>query len=306
MKIAYLILAHQNPRLLKRMIGTLSSRNCAFFIHIDKKTVIREFLQIEGENIFFTEERVPVYWGEFSLVQASLLLLRQALMSPEGYDYFVLLSGSDYPLRSGAYVERFIQERNGYEFMNLVKVPAPGKPISRINTLRYPSTKPIRRFLFRGLAKLGLGRRDYRRYLGSLEPYSGIQWWALSRSACRYLLDFIDANQQLQRFFENVFAADEAFLQTILGNSAFKSRIRRNFVYLDWPTGPHPAMINEEHIRLFEAEQKICVQDVYGEGEVLFARKFSDDRLDLVDRIDAMIRRKEATTLNSTAQVQLS
>ena len=35
------------------------------------------------------------------------------------------------------------------------------------------------------------------------------------------------------------------------------------------------------------------MQDEWGPGEMLFARKFSDDRWDLVDRIDRMIKRKE-------------
>ena len=52
-------------------------------------------------------------------------------------------------------------------------------------------------------------------------------------------------------------------------------------------------MINDQHIALFEAQDKVCVNDVYGSGELLFARKFSDDNPDLLQRIDDMIARKE-------------
>jgi hypothetical protein len=44
---------------------------------------------------------------------------------------------------------------------------------------------------------------------------------------------------------------------------------------------------------VFEQQEKVCVEDQFGSGEVLFARKFSDDRLDLLQRIDDMIDRKE-------------
>jgi core-2/I-Branching enzyme len=294
MKIAYLVFAYKNPQLLKRVIGMLSSEDCAFFIHIDQKSSIKEFSGIRGENIFFSEKRIPVYWAEFSGVQAILLLVRQAMEGPQDYDYFVLLSGSEYPLRSGRYIRTSLEENRGLEFINIVKMPAPGKPISRINTLRYPSDKPVRRFASRVLAKLGLAQRDYRKYLGSLEPYSGITWWALTRDACQYILEFVARNQHMAEYFQNVFAPEETFFHTILGNSAFRSRIHRNLCYEDWSVpGGHPAMINGKHVAFFEAQEKVCVNDVYGPGELLFARKFSDDSLDLLQRIDDMIERKE-------------
>jgi hypothetical protein len=294
MKIAYLVFAYKNPQLLKRVIRMLSSENCAFFIHIDQKSSIKEFSGISGKNIFFSEKRIPVYWAEFSGVQAILLLVRQAMEAEQHYDRFVLLSGSEYPLRSGRYIHTFLDENRGLEFINIVKMPAPGKPISRINTLRLQSNKPIRRFVVRLLAKLGLAQRDYKKYLGSLEPYSGITWWALTRDACQYILEFVARNQHVAEYFQNVFAPEETFFHTILGNSAFRLRIRRNLCYEDWSLGGgHPAMIGGKHIELFEAQEKVYVDDVYGPGELLFARKFSDESLDLLQRIDEMIERKE-------------
>ena len=296
MKIAYLVLTHNNPQLLKRAIGTLSSEDCAFFIHVDQKSRIEEFAGICGENVFFIEKRVAVYWGEFAEARAILLLLHQALEAPQDYDYFVLLSGSDYPLRGGKYIHAFLEENRGLEFMSLVKVPneAAGKPISRINTLRLPSNVPVRRFAVKALAKLGLAQRDYRKYLGSLEPYSGSEWWTLTRGACQYLSDFAERNQHVEKYFQATCAPVESFFQTIVGNSAFGHRIRRNLLYEDWSArSAHPAMMDDRHVEFFEAQEKICADDVYGSGEVLFARKFSDNRLDLLQRIDDMIRRKE-------------
>ncbi len=293
-RIAYLVFAYKNPQVLRRAIGTLSSEACAFFIHIDLKRSIDEFSCIRGENVLFSQKRVPVYWGEFSGIDAILLLIRQALQRSEHYDYFVLLSGSEYPLRSSEYIRTFLAENGGSEFMSLVKMPAPGKPISRISTLRIPSDKPLRRFAVRALAKLGLAQRDYKKYLGGLEPYAGNTWWALSREACEYILRFMESNQHVEKYFRNTFAPEESFFHTIMGNSPLRPRIRRNLVYEDWSVrGAHPGMITDAQVRLFEAQEKVCVEDMYGSGEVLLARKFSDDDLGLVERIDEMRRRKE-------------
>jgi hypothetical protein len=222
-------------------------------------------------------------------------LIRQAFNRPQDYDYFVLLSGSEYPLRSRLYIHDFLEANRGKEFMNIVKMPnkEAGKPISRIKTLRIQSNRPLYRFIVKALARLGLAQRDYRKYLGTLEPYSGNVWWALTRDACQYILEFVEHNQAVVNYFENTFAPEEMFFHTILGNSAFRSRIRRNLVYEDWSAGGgHPAMINEKHVAFFEAHKKVIINDIWGSAEMLFARKFSDDNLELVQRIDDMIKRK--------------
>lgn len=296
MRIAYLMVFHKDPQLLKRGIETLSSEDCRFFVHIDQKSDIRKFCTIERDNVSFCQRCIPVYWAEFSQVEATMLLLQQALACSAKYEYFVFLQGSTYPLRSGRYVQRFLEMNCGSEFMNLIKMPAPGYPLSKINTLRYPSDKPIRRFAARALAKVGLAQRDYRKYLPGLDAYSGHACWALSRDACRYIAQFVASNPHVEGYFRNTVVPDESFFHTILGNSPLVPRVRRNFVYADWSArlGPHPGMLDDEHISLFEAQEKVWVDDEWGCGEMLFARKFSDSRLDLVDRIDEMIRRKES------------
>jgi hypothetical protein len=296
MKTAYLFLVHNNRKLIRKTIERLSTPDCAFIIHVDAKANIDEFSSIRGNNIYFTEKRIPVFWGEFSLVEATLMLIRQALASSHHYDYLVLLSGSHYPIRSGTYINSFFEARRGTEFMTLVEMPneAAGKPLSRLTTLRFPVSRPVLRQTFRILAKLNLATRDYRKYFGNLKPYSGSQWWALSREACQYILDFHEHNHRLAEFFVNSFASDEAFFHTILGNSAFVSRMRRELTYLDW-TGQngHPLMLNDKHLSFFESKNEVCVEDHHGPGELLFARKFSDEDLGLLERIDAMIQAKD-------------
>ena len=295
MKIAYLMLVHSNPQLQKRAINMLSSEGAGFFIHVDAKSDIRQFSGIRGKNVMLIEPRIPVYWGEFSILNATMRLMRMALDCPEGYDYFVFLQGSDYPLRSGAYIEKFFAENHGSEFLNLVKMPAPGYPLSRLEAFRYPSTKPLLRSATLVLGKLGLARRDYRRHLVGLQAYGGDASWSLSRNACQYILEFLKQNPHVEAFFQNTFSApDEWFFHTILGNSSFLPRCRRSLCYRDYPPHlHHPALLNEDHVRFFESQERVSAGDEWGPGEMLFARKFSDHSLGVIDRIDEMIKRKE-------------
>lgn len=294
MKIAYLIFGYKNPKLMRRTIAHLSSENCAFFIHIDSKSNMHDFAAIRGENIFFTE-RIPVYWAEFSGVRAILILIRNALSDIQHFERLVLLSGSEYPLRSGEYIHSFFESNRKTEFINIVKMPnlEAGKPISRITTIRHPLRHPVRRFVFRTLAEAGLAQRNHRKHLRDLEPFGGNTWWALTREACEYILDFEQRYPHLTKYFEQVFSPEEYFIHTILGNSRFMAGQQRSLIYEDWSakTG-HPAMIKENHISFFEAQKKVWVNDVFGSGELLFARKFSDENLGLLERIDKMIECK--------------
>ena len=293
MKIAYLTAVHDNPGVLKRLIAALSCKDCGFFIHIDRKADIRQFSGITGDNIFLSEERIPVYHSGYTQVEATLLLLRDALSRTQDYDYFVLLGGTHYPLRSKEYIHRFFEKNRGTEFISIARMPsdALGMPLSKLNRIYFEEDEPVRRFLSRVLAKVGLAHRDYRKCLGVLEPYGGSNWWALTREACQYIIEFVQSNEGVPRFFRNTCCPDEMFFHTVLGNSPFRSRVQRNLTYLHWPAGQRPSFLNSAHLQQIELCDRPWLDDEWGSGEALFARKFSDDNLKLLDRIDAMIMR---------------
>jgi hypothetical protein len=302
MKIAHLILAHKNPRLIATTIKALSCGNSAFFVHIDKKSNLDEFLFLEAENVFFTEERIPVYWGEYSMVEAILILIEQALAASKKYEYCILLSGSDYPLRSKEYISRFLDQQRGTEFISLATIPNAdaGLSLSKINTIGIPSDQLGLRLLVKACAKLGLAQRDYRKHLPNLQPCGGSTWWALTRSACQYILDFRKDNKFICEYFAKTLTSDETFFHTILGNSSFRRNIRRGLMYEDWSNGPlHPAMLNSSHLDFFEAHQEVTIDDAFGPGELLFARKFSDQTLHFLDRLDDIIKAKDTRTPRS-------
>ena len=201
MKIAYLVLAHNNPKHLLRLINSLSSNSSYFFIHLDRKSINENFTFINDINLKIIEERISVYWGDFSQVEAILSLIGKSIAHENYFDYYVLLSGTDYPLRSVAYIENFFKCNFGEEFINIVQMPCNeiGKPISRLTTFKPRSGHLSSRIagIFRKImVRMGAlqTERDYKRYLNNLTPYGGSTWWALSRDACEYILEFVDNN----------------------------------------------------------------------------------------------------------------
>jgi hypothetical protein len=310
-KIAYLILAHSQPQHLRRLIRAVCMPRARAFVHIDAKSDIGQFAEVCGSGATLCSERVAVYWGEFSLVEATLALLRTAMWHEWEFDYFVLLSGADYPLCPAAYIEHFFARHAGREFINLVAMPSEraSKPLSRLTDYRVRSGNPWTlptRVARRTLQHLRLlpNQRDFHRAFGELKPYAGSQWWALSREACQHVLNFVERERAVVDFFRNTWFPDEMLFQTILGNSIFRRRVARNVTYTDWGQGgAHPGVLHDGHLARFAAPLGVLADDVYGRGEVLFARKFNDSDAPLLARVDAIIEQKRQVLLDAAGWV---
>jgi hypothetical protein len=297
MKIAYLILVHNNPRHFKKLIYTLATEDCAFFIHVDKKVELDDFF-INLKNVHYLRDRVNVSWGRYSIVDATVKLMREAVKYCDQFDYFILLSGVDYPLQSNQYITDFFSDHSGCEFMNIVQMPSKvaGKPISRLTGFYISVDDPVyKKLLFKLTTLLRKPiMRNYQSVFNELLPYGGSQWWALSMQACTYILDFIDKHRRFVDFHKNSANTCESFFQTILGNSPFSTKLIPSLTYTDWSAGgPHPAIIYSDHLSLFRSTDKVIVSNHYGTTEVLFARKFSDENIELLSEFDNMILSKE-------------
>lgn len=304
LKVAYLIAAHANPRHFGRLVRSLTSSDAGCFVHVDAKAPIDPFRREVDDRVVFCAERHRVYWGEFSQVQATLVMLTEALRDPRRFDYFVLLSGADYPIGPPEQINAFLAANQGCEFINTVPMPSTGasKSLDRLtrhkvlsgHLLTWPE-KALRRLVAR--TRFRLGERDVDRGLEGLPPYAGSSWWALTRGSCEHLIQFIHERPGFVRFFQNAWYPDEAFFQTIVANSPKRSAIRRNLTFTDWGAGgAHPAKIDERHVELFRRPHILVHDPVYGEGEVFFARKFDDDSGALLDPIDDAIERKRESS----------
>ncbi|MGX8882594.1 beta-1,6-N-acetylglucosaminyltransferase [Methylovorus sp. SPW-M1] len=291
MKIAYLILAHNTPHHLKRLIEALASDDAYFFIHLDAKSDMNKYSDIAHPHIQFTSHRTDVFWGDFSQVEATLSLIRDALQSPTRVDRLVLLSGADYPVRSREYIESHFAANPDKEFIEFVAMNTPGadKSTARLDEYRLrPKRNLVIRVIHRLLYTLRIFplHRDHTKHLQGLIPYAGSNWWALTMDACQYVLDYCKRNPGFVKFFQHTGCSDETFFHTILGNSRFKEKIERNFTYADWSAGKaSPEFISEKHLPFLTTDPKFSDNSIYGGGEIFFARKFRDDSAELVNKI---------------------
>ncbi|KEO75145.1 beta-1,6-N-acetylglucosaminyltransferase [Anditalea andensis] len=284
MKIAHLIIAHNAPHQLKRLVQSLQHKDVDIFISIDLKTDISPFLIFEEfDNVFFIKKRINVYWGDYSLVQSTLIGFEEILSSGRDYGFLNFISGSDYPLTSPDLFIEFLKKEPNTAFMEYYPIEDEWQEaIPRIRNYHLGYFRIKGMYTIQKLMNAVLPKR--------VMPYQMIavgrsQWFTLPMACVRYILDFLRQNPKVERYFKMVWGSDEIIFQTILYNSPFKSILKNdNLRYIDWTAGG----VSPKQLTMEDRD------DLQQSGK-FFARKFNMDLdaviLDVIDR-DMLIKKK--------------
>jgi len=317
MKIAYIISAYKYPEQLIRLVDRLNAEATSFFVHVDKKSDDRIYQQmVDGlssfPNVYFLK-RHRCYWGDFGHVNATLKGIQEIFKRDIAFDWLILLTGQDYPIKSNSQIERFLHENQGKSFMEYFPLPRsdsskglpkwPNGGFDRLNYWHFCLFDT--RFVFPGKRKLNTYYAHFvqptinvriisalwfsfvfwvpikRKFPQGFKPFGGSSYWCLSKECVEYIYNFIQQNPRFVSFFKYVDIPDEMFFQTIILNSPFKeSVINDTLKYEDWenPTPNLPSILFKNDFGKLQNSSK------------LFARKFDITRnADILDMIDQKI-----------------
>lgn len=228
MKHAYLILAHDNWDQLKNLVRLLDYKDNTIFIHIDKKAknynekVIEEACQLSD---IFHIQRKAVFWADYSLVDATIDLLKAAT-STEHFAYYHLLSGRDLPLRSQDQIHDYFDNKK-QEFIGF-QPQKTDYAVSRLSYYYLFLHNPLYQdcLFFRGLNRLSILSQKMiginRMKNLNMPVFAGWQWFSITDNLALYLLN---KNHEITKIFHHSLASDEMFVQTLAWNSPFKSMI---------------------------------------------------------------------------------
>jgi hypothetical protein len=278
-KICYLILAHNNFRHLDRLINALNGVDCAFYIHLDKKT-IQEYTP-QHKNVEIIPERIDINWGGFSMIRATLALMEYGMAYSSDADYYILISGVDYPVRSKEFLYQQLEKRK--EYIDIAPVPVLFKPLERYEYYYFDyDCRNLKHYHPKFLTEVLLKKLKIKRK-APFKVYAGTQWFALTRGCVQYILMTIGEDKRYIDFFRYTLVPDEAFFQTVIGNSPFLQNAAASLTYTDWEVAVPPATIEERHIDFLESH--IEFNDEYGRRFPYFARKFNDGSEKLLEEI---------------------
>ncbi|WP_432723607.1 hypothetical protein R0381_000927 [Jeongeupia wiesaeckerbachi] len=285
MRLAYLVLAHTAPAQLARLIGRLSAPDVHVYVHVDANTPADVFADMQAAAPAGTRfiARRPCRWGGFSLVAATLELMRAA--RADGCDWLVLLSGADYPIKSHADIVARLSQGDVAGYLDLrseagfdVRYRWQAWHPEALNGR--PAGRALQK-LQRGLRHLGLRRRPPPPLTA---VWAGSQWWCLRHDAVDAVLRFCDEYPKAVDFFRSTLVPDEMFIQTVLMRTPLADRLARDPLrHLVWTPGAwSPATLTEADLPALLA------------SDALFARKFATDGV-LTAQLDAALAARVTT-----------
>ncbi len=286
--IAAMIMCHKNLKQVQRLVQALSHPEVDIFIHIDSKCTENYLItRLDSGNIYFVKDRISGYLDDRSLIDITLSMITLAKSEEEKkskhYEYFMLFSGQDYPIRNisfivdslhDAYPTPFI-DCNGGGKSNPVIRSKFGKR-SFVLKLRFYAThklKWIPRFFIRAgiwmITKMlfALHLSDYYYFeKHNIELYCGSAWWILPD----IIIDFV-LNEMEQPYVDRLLKADtpeETFFQILSKRSPLKELVRvkdqkekqasKTWAYfhdVDKPMVKHPyTFTKNEYKKLIESD----------------------------------------------------
>ena len=300
--IGFLLLTHANEDQALRLAKTLTAvfGDPPIVCHHDFSQTYIETSRFPS-NVRFVRPHLNTRWGKISLVNAMLSALRE-LYESAAPDWFYLISGSDYPIKTRHAIERDLRN-NAYDvYMRLKKVDHREIPkCVSVDTGGFDSASYARlayqRYIGRSLP-IPSWRHPHRgpaamhvhllnpKVLSLFHPfdenyfcYSGDQWFAANSRAAKVLLS--PDTERVVKYFRDRFPPDEAVCPTILGNAGGLKISTESKHFIRWEQGHHPRLL-----------------DVGDMPEVMnsnahFARKFAEGAPAL-DRLDAHLGVEQA------------
>lgn len=302
MMIGFVLLSHQNPQQLARLVRTLNRLygDPPIACHHDTSQSPLDLRDFPG-NVSFVTPSVRTGWGKWSVVEATLAALR-LLYDKADPDWFALLSAADYPIASAEHVRAELAAsradalldyrdagadpetaaaRFGPRNPSLGHFEAPGnRDMLRSRYMGAELWLPIVRFAGAGGARLGRHTIHLpfdapgHPFAGDFRCFYGDHWFTASRTAAAALLAPTVRERKLQQHLRRRASADECYYQSVLCNRAELTIQRDSRRFAKWNGGgAHPATLTTGDL------------DEMLASKAHFARKFrhGDPVLDRID-----------------------
>ena len=277
MKHAYLIMAHNEPYILEKLLKLIDYPDNDIFLHIDKKAkdLKKEDITkwVSKSNLYFIP-RMDLRWGTNSLINCTLNLLELAV-NHKSYAYYHLISGVDLPLNTQKEMHKFFDKNMGKEFIHFYRHD--GIDERRLERVKYyhlfnknlRSKSKIKRFISNKLyyntlkieKLLKINRVKDKKYM------FGANWFSITDELANYI---ISKKKEIEKEYKHTSCCDELFIQTIVYNSNFYDKLylkkdddyKASMRCIDWERG-EPYTFREEDFKMLM------------DSKMFFARKFS-------------------------------
>ena len=265
MRKHYLLLAHDQPDHVLRLIERLAGRGTTFWVHLDARADIELWTAIrERRDVVMAAKRHRCVWGTWSMVEAQLALVRDCLASTKA-GYLIMLSGQSYPIKSSAHIDQYLEAHSDLVHMDLWALESrwPDNYRDRLDYFCIPMSedkgnlrllRPRQEMNAREL--IGWTRRlvkevglrqagEVLRIIGRPRPdvreriVGGSQWWAMPWDTAERMMEHHAKHPEVGDFLRWSQFPDESFFQSLLVDmdESLRARVAPTLTYVDWTEG---------------------------------------------------------------------
>jgi hypothetical protein len=245
-------------------------------------------------NVRLVQPHVDTKWGDFTCIEAAVRAIRLLYAGPQTPDWFVYLSGSDYPIKPAAKILADLQSSTfdaHIQHLPLVykKYPTWWQKICFKRTCSVRVTVPWI------TKKLKLTTRNYwisnplftmgrLPYSDHLKPFAGEAWFCANHRAAQTILDFYDTDRALAEHCRQILVPEETYFHTVLANAPGLKLSQNYFRYVDWAapgTSEEPLNFSEvpnDEANIGSNPKTLTMEDLpkISKSSAHFARKFGD------------------------------
>jgi len=272
-KHAYLIMAHTQPELLKKLLVRLDDVRNDIYLHIDSKAKdypLQEIAAVLKKSKCIFTERTDVKWGSYSQINCEMVLLKEAVKTE--HSYYHLLSGMDLPIKSQDEIHDFFEKHDGLEFVDEDLPQISESALSRVKyTHKFYGKAGSAKDILGALSAKGqklLGVDKTKKY-GDIIFQKGRNWFSITHGLAKLV---VEKEGWIKEVFGQSVCGDELFLQTVARNSEFAEKICNpntmrsvpDTRHIDWERGSN----NNPYV-FREADYEELMK-----SKALFARKF--------------------------------
>jgi len=284
-RIAYILLCHKDPDAIIRQARQLTAGGDCVAIHFDARARASDYSALRAAlagnaAVAFVRRRIKCGWGEWSLVQATLNALEDAVEAFPAATHFYMLSGDCMPIKSAHYAHDFLDRDDAdyiesFDFFESDWIKT-GMKEDRLIYRHYFNERTHKRLFYlvhEAQRRLGLARK----IPADLQVMIGSQWWCLRRATVEAVLAFAAARRDVTRFFATTWIPDETFFQTLVRHLVPETEIRRRtLTFLMFSDYGMPVTFYNDHYDLLLSQNH------------LFARKISPDAIILKGRLGTL------------------
>ncbi|MEE1022827.1 MAG: beta-1,6-N-acetylglucosaminyltransferase [Muribaculaceae bacterium] len=267
-------MAHNNFQVLQKLLEALDSENHDIFVHIDKKVKQLPHLRTQKSNLIILNRRIDVRWGHVSQVLAEYELFKSAKAN-DAYSFYILLSGTHYPLLTSQNLYNYIEGYRGTSILTPLNFDR--DEIIRKTEYKHcffkssSSKSKIIRVISNLLWRFALRLQCPKVNDSKVSAITKCSQWIV---ACDYDLDVILKHEsEMVKTFKYSLCPDELFIPYIFNNSNINPIYCRDFLFQEFSCASPVDLTHKDFSAIVESKS-------------IFARKFTDKNIDLIFKIE--------------------